>query len=110
MHRLRLVCLLIFWGALLVRAQDSAGISGQVVDPSGTPVAEAAITLTNVATHTAAQVTSDANGNYAVMNLPPGTYTIEAWQERFGTLDQTVTIAPKESKSIAFIFKPGDQH
>ena len=32
-------------------------------------------------------------------NLPPGTYTIEAWQEKYGTQDQTLTIGPHESKS-----------
>ncbi len=50
MYRLRLVCLLVFCGAVLVRAQDSAGISGQVLDPAGSAVAEAEITLTNAAT------------------------------------------------------------
>jgi hypothetical protein len=49
------------------------------------------------------QVTSKS-GDFELTNLPPGTYTIEAWHERFGTLDQTVTIGPKESKTIAFTF------
>lgn len=43
-------------------------------------------------------------GTFELKNLPPGTYTIEAWHERFGTLDQTITIAPRESKSISFKF------
>jgi hypothetical protein len=43
-------------------------------------------------------------GEFVLKNLPPGTYTIEAWQERFGVLDQTVTIAPRETKSISFTF------
>ena len=49
------------------------------------------------------QVTSKP-GDFDLANLPPGTYTIEAWHERFGTLDQTVTIGPKESKTITFTF------
>jgi hypothetical protein len=44
-------------------------------------------------------------GTFNLKNLPPGTYTIEAWQEKYGTLDQTVTLAAKESKSILFTFK-----
>lgn len=44
-------------------------------------------------------------GTFELKNLPPGTYTIEAWHERFGTQDVTVTIAPKQSKSISFTFK-----
>ena len=43
-------------------------------------------------------------GTFELKNLPPGTYTVEAWHEYLGTLDQTVTIAPKESKSISFTF------
>jgi plastocyanin len=44
------------------------------------------------------------SGEFALKNLPPGTYTIEAWQERFGFQDQTVTVAAKETKSIEFTF------
>jgi hypothetical protein len=43
-------------------------------------------------------------GTFALTGVPPGTYTIEAWQEKFGTQDQTVTIGPKESKAISFTF------
>ena len=47
-------------------------------------------------------------GAFELKNLPPGTYTIEAWQERYGTQDQTVTIGPKESKAISFTLKSGN--
>jgi hypothetical protein len=49
-------------------------------------------------------------GEFALKNLPPGTYTIEAWHERFGTQDQTVAIGPKESKSIDFVLHAPAQH
>ncbi len=45
------------------------------------------------------------DGKFDLKGLPPGTYTIEAWHERFGTVDQQVTIGPKESKTISFSFK-----
>lgn len=48
-----------------------------------------------------------SDGTFAIKNLPPGTYTIEAWQEQYRTLDQTVTLAPKEAKSISFTFHSG---
>ena len=38
-------------------------------------------------------------------DLPPGTYTIEAWHEKLGTQTQSVTIAAKESKDVNFTFK-----
>ena len=49
-------------------------------------------------------ITSRA-GNFELDDLPPGTYVIEAWQERYGTQDQTVTVGPKELKRISFTFK-----
>jgi plastocyanin len=50
---------------------------------------------------------TETDGTFKIENLPPGTYTIEAWQEQYKTLDQTVTLAPKESKSISFTFHGG---
>lgn len=49
------------------------------------------------------QVTS-RSGEFTLRNLPPGTYTIEAWQEKFGTLDETVKLGSRESKSVSFAF------
>ena len=43
-------------------------------------------------------------GAFTLKGIPPGTYTIEAWQERFGTEDQTITLGPSESKSLDFVF------
>jgi hypothetical protein len=45
------------------------------------------------------------SGKFELKNLPPGTYTIEAWQETYPAQDQTVTVGAKESKTIAFTFK-----
>ncbi|MFZ0786776.1 MAG: carboxypeptidase regulatory-like domain-containing protein [Candidatus Acidiferrales bacterium] len=46
-------------------------------------------------------------GTFDLKNLPPGTYTIEAWQEKYGAQDQTVTIGPNQSKAISFRFSTG---
>ncbi len=45
------------------------------------------------------------DGKFELKDLPPGTYTIEAWHEKYGTSDQTVTIGAKESKPLNFTFK-----
>ncbi len=45
------------------------------------------------------------DGKFELKNLPPGTYTIEAWHEKYGVSDQTVTIGAKESKPLNFTFK-----
>jgi len=44
------------------------------------------------------------DGSFSISGLPPGTYTIEAWHEKFGTQTATVTIAGTESKTANFTF------
>ena len=48
--------------------------------------------------------TTAGDGKVVLGNLPPGTYTVEAWHETLGTRTQRVTIASKESKDVAFTF------
>src|SRR5687767_675677 len=48
--------------------------------------------------------TTAPDGKVVLGNLPPGTYTIEAWHETLGTRTEQVTIAAKESKDVAFTF------
>ncbi len=49
-------------------------------------------------------VTSTA-GTFELKNLPPGSYTLEAWHENYAAQDQTMTIGTKESKAISFTFQ-----
>src|SRR5436190_2401899 len=49
--------------------------------------------------------TTDKSGKFELKDLPPGTYTIEAWHEKLGTQEQKVTLGPKESKEVMFTFK-----
>lgn len=48
---------------------------------------------------------TDTNGRFAMPQLPPGTYTIEAWHEKLGTQTQQITIGPKDAKTLDFTFK-----
>lgn len=47
---------------------------------------------------------TDAGGAFSLTGLPPGTYTIEAWHETFGTRTQQVTIGPGATQTIALTF------
>lgn len=49
-------------------------------------------------------VTDDA-GRFSIAQLPPGTYSVEVWHERFGTQSQQVTVAAKETSDVTFTFK-----
>jgi len=46
---------------------------------------------------------------FELKNLPPGTYTTELWQEKYGTQDESVTLAAKGRKSISFTFQGRSQ-
>jgi plastocyanin len=48
--------------------------------------------------------TTAPDGKVVIGNLPPGTYTLEAWHEQLGTRTQQITIAAKESKDVSFAF------
>ncbi|PYX34039.1 MAG: hypothetical protein DMG81_20465, partial [Acidobacteria bacterium] len=48
---------------------------------------------------------SGDNGAFTLPNLPPGKYTITAWQEDYGTQTQDVTISGNETKNVDFSFK-----
>lgn len=48
--------------------------------------------------------TTAPDGKVMLGNLPPGTYTLEAWHESLGTRTQQITIAAKESKDVSFSF------
>ena len=45
------------------------------------------------------------SGSFTISGLPPGSYTIVAWHEKYGQQEQPITVAPKESKTVAFTFK-----
>jgi plastocyanin len=42
------------------------------------------------------------DGNFELKNVPPGTYTIEVWQEKLGVRSQEITIEPQTTKEIEF--------
>lgn len=47
---------------------------------------------------------TSSTGAFEITGLPPGTYTIGAWHERFGTKTQTVTIGERQTQTVPFSF------
>ncbi len=47
---------------------------------------------------------SGETGAFSLDELPAGTYTVEAWHEKYGTQTQEVTVGDGEAKEIAFTF------
>jgi hypothetical protein len=47
---------------------------------------------------------SGADGAFRLDGVPPGTYTVEAWHERFGTKTAQVTLGERQNATVAFAF------
>jgi hypothetical protein len=78
-----LTFLVVVMGILLAApaggAQSTGGrIRGTVTDPSGGAVATAAVTLINEATHATREVQAGETGEYIFIEVPVGTYEIDA--------------------------------
>ncbi len=82
--RMKTVLLLVLaFCALPAYAQYRAGTQGVILDPQGAVIEGATVTLTNLETDKTIQVTSDANGVYNFLGLPPGHYRIEVEKAGF---------------------------
>lgn len=49
-------------------------------------------------------ITKD-DGSFSLPDLAPGTYTLTAWHEKYGTQTQSVTITGSEAKTVDFSLK-----
>lgn len=45
------------------------------------------------------------DGTFAIRNVPPGSYTIAAWQEELGTEERQVTVTPSGNAALNFTFR-----
>lgn len=43
-------------------------------------------------------------GKFELPNVPAGTYTIEAWHEKLGSLTQNVTLSDRETREVTFTY------
>ncbi len=100
---LRLILLSTFLLACVISAlaqsQATTGnIEGRVLDPNGAALPGATVTATNQQTGLEKTATSDSEGNYRVILLPPGPYTVRATGQGFTQAelrDVTVTVGSR---------------
>jgi plastocyanin len=45
------------------------------------------------------------NGSFELKDLPPGSYTIQAWHEKLGTRIQKITVAEGAPPTVEFVFQ-----
>ncbi len=83
-------CLIAFVALMLATfgfAQSTGGrILGRVADPSGAVLAGVRVTVTNQATGVVRTVQTNDSGDYVVVEVQPGTYTVSFEQSGFKTI------------------------
>jgi hypothetical protein len=71
-----LLVILVFAWTATASAQNTASLSGTVIDPQGLAVRGAKLTLTSTTTGAERTTTVDDNGRYSFVSLAPGTYKL----------------------------------
>src|SRR5690349_14929716 len=77
------LCVAGLFGGPAVAQTTYGSIAGTVMDPSGAAIADAQVTLTNLATTEKRVAPSGGDGLYAFVNLLPGRYSIVAEKTGF---------------------------
>lgn len=65
--------------------RNTGSIAGVVTDPTGAVIPNAIITVTNIQTGAVRTQTVQATGNYDIVSLPPGQYTVSVSSQGFTT-------------------------
>ena len=87
---------------------DRGAIEGKVVDASGAIVPGATVTITNNDTGVATSVTVDSTGEYQVLTLIPGKYSIKATAQGFETAVQNdIEVHVQDRLNLDFSLKVG---
>lgn len=106
-----LLLFLVVWIFLVTSAvaQSPDGtISGLVLDPSGSAIASADITIVNDATRVQYPGKTNAEGIYVVTNLPPGPYRLQVSKVGFKTLIKPdIVLNVQDSLAINFTLPIG---
>lgn len=100
----------LFLLATAVHAQVLYGsLTGTVTDPTGAIIPQATVTVTNQATGEARTVNANAEGQYRVLNLDPGPYTIAILPASnfSGYTQQNVTVEVNRETRIDAQLQPG---
>ena len=75
-------------------------LQGTVVDPTGAVIAGAQVTIRNLATGVTRTVTTNQNGEFAVLQLDLGEYEVSIEKQGLKTIKQTAVIRSAEKTSV----------
>ena len=90
--------------------QDTGFITGYVADSNGTPIPNAQVTLTNIATGAIKTDESIVHGNFGFSPLPPGNYNIEVIAKGFQRLlEENIKFESGQAAGVFLKLTPGGE-
>jgi hypothetical protein len=101
---LSILSILVFSVALTAQDLDDVTISGKITDPNGLAVAGASVTARSVETGLERTITSDDSGDYRIVKLKPGTYTVKTGGSGFG-IQETAPMPTIAAQNLQLDFK-----
>ena len=82
-------------------AQNTASLSGKISYTGGSPVANATVTVEDIATGTRLTTKTDDNGTYRFDNITPGRHRINVSSSHFtGSQSQEIDIDPTRATTV----------
>jgi hypothetical protein len=110
--RLLSILALLYFGLFVPRASYAQGntgrILGVVTDQSGGNVANATVTVTDVARGVSQTLQTDSDGAYVAINLSPGTYTVRAEYKGFKAFERkNILLEVGKDVRIDAVLQPG---
>jgi outer membrane receptor protein involved in Fe transport len=94
-------------GTILAQDLDNVTISGKITDQNGAVIPGATIIATLVATRAERIVVADTDGNYKLIQLPPGVYNVKASFTNFAPEEKTnLSTIAAQNIQLNFMLKP----
>jgi hypothetical protein len=86
---------------------DNVTITGRITDQNGAVIPGASVTTTLVATSVERTVVADGDGQYKLIQLAPGVYSVKASFTNFATEEKTdLTTIAGQTVQLDFVLKP----
>jgi Carboxypeptidase regulatory-like domain len=103
------VCLSAFLSSVPLQAQVSDGINGTVTDSTGASLPGASVTIENALTGFTSTITANSSGDFTIIALNPGHYTVSATAAGFKKQVQTdVIVEVGKMTAVELQMSPGD--
>ena len=103
-----LILFLFGFSAATCLAQFSGAVQGNVVDPSGAAISNAAVTLVDTDTRVTQTAKSNAAGVYRFASLAPGPYVVSAVAQGFSAASISFTLTGGENHDVPLTLAVGN--